>query len=457
MLRFRALMTRASLLIVGLMAGTCAAVSPAGAQRPRAHSVPEWNSEALFDSTTTREELLDMGRSAVSFSHFPLAEVYFQEALLRDPGNVDAMCELAHLYKRTGRLEYARGLLTRASTLAPARQDIVANLRIVEQELRGALEREIRTLLAAEHFEEALPRIAVLLSITPDNVDVLADKARCLARVGQMDAALSTIDLALSKAPREDLYALRAEFSSTIEHERIASMESSARRLIESGNWVRGEASDVLQAILAQDPSNEWAREQFRALSGTGSSAPAPRRVGPAWPEQFAGAIRDIAPGVAGFFDRHLTTILALIGVAIVFASPLARALARRVRPPSLYAGDLGQIVVADALRLASASGLSGVMVFHTPEGRAKVFLEDGEPVHCAGFGHAGVEAFAWLVEHVEEGSFELRPSRGSVERTIEQPLTLLLAGGPTTAADAEAVQRRRKSRMSELLETHTD
>ncbi len=444
-------------MIASLAAGLCAVASPAGAQQPRAHFVPEWNNEALFDSTTTREELLDMGRSAVGFSHFPLAEVYFQEALLRDPDDIDAMCELAHLYKRTGRLEYARGLLTRASTLVPARLDIVANLRIVEQELRGELEREIRTLLAAGRFEEALPRLAVLLSITPDNVDVLADKARCLARIGQMDAALSTIDLALSKAPREDLYALRAEFSTKIEHDRIASMESSARRLIESGNWVRGEASDVLQAILAQDPSNEWAREQFRALSAPGAGAAAPKSEGPAWPEQFTGAIRDVAPGVAAFFDRHLTAILVLIGVVIVFASPLARAFARRVRPPSLYAGDLGRIVVADALRLASSSGLTGVLVFHTPEGRAKVFLEDGEPVHCDGFGYTGVEAFAWLVEHIEEGSFELRPMRGSVERTIEQPLTLLLAGGPTTAADAEAVQRRRKSRMSELLETHTD
>ena len=457
MLRFRVVMTRYSLLIVGLVAGQCAAASPTGAQRSRAHFVPKWNNEALFDSTTTREELLDMGRSAVSFSHFPLAEVYFQEALLRDPDDVDAMCELAHLYKRTGRLEYARGLLTRASTLVPTRLDVVANLRIVEQALRGQLEREIRALLAAKRFEEALPRLAVLLSITPDNVDVLADKARCLARIGQMDAALSTIDLALSKAPREDLYALRAEFSATIEHDRIASMESSARRLIESGNWVRGEASDVLQAILAQDPSNEWAREQFRALSGSSGGVAAPRREGPAWPEQFIGAIRDIAPGVAGFFDRHLTAILALIGIAIVFASPLARAFARRVRPSSLYSGDLGQIVVGDALRLASSSGLSGVMVFHTPEGRAKVYLEDGEPVHCSGFGYTGVEAFAWLVEHIEEGSFALRPLRGSVEHTIDQPLTLLLAGRPTTAADAEAVQRRRKSRMSELLETHVD
>jgi hypothetical protein len=30
---------------------------------------------------------------------------------------------------------------------------------------------------------------------------------------------------------------------------------------------VRGRPMDVLQAILAQDPSNEWAREQFRRLS----------------------------------------------------------------------------------------------------------------------------------------------------------------------------------------------
>jgi hypothetical protein len=456
MLRFRAVMPRYAFVIAGLLAGHCASAPPAGAQRNPSQFDPQWNNEALFDSTTTREELLDMGRSAANLTHYPLAEIYFQEALLRSPDDVDAMCELARLYKRTGRLEYARGLLTRASNLVPIRLEIVAELRAVEQELRVELEHEIRTLVASGRCREALPRLAVLLSITPDNVDVLAEKARCLAAIGEMDAALSTVDLALSKSPREDLYALRAEFSATMERDRVASMEASARRLIESGNWVRGEASDVLQAILAQDPSNEWAREQFRALAGSAGTAP-PKRERISWTETFTGAIRDVAPGVASFFDRHLGAVVGLIAVLILFTSPLTRALARRVKPSSLLAGDLGRIDAVDALRLASASGLSGVLVFHTPDGRAKVYLEDGEPAHCEGFGYEGVEAFSWLVEHVEEGSFALRPLRGSFERTIEQPLTLLLAGKPAASAHADAAKGRRKSRMAELLETHKD
>lgn len=457
MLRFRSVMLRFSLVVAGLVAGLCLAAPPSRAQGSRSRPVSEWSNETLFDSTTTREELLDMGRSAVNLSHFSLAETYFQEALLRHPNDVDAMCELAHLYKRTGRLEYARGLLTRASTLAPMRLDIVANLRTVEAEFRTKLSGEVRSLLAASRYQEALPRIAVLLSITPDDVDVMADKARCLAELGQMDAALSTVDLALLKSPREDLHSLRAELSARMERERIAGMEASARRLIDSGDWVRGEASDVLQAILAQDPSNEWAREQFRALAGPGGAVP-PKRVGVAWTDQFIKAIRDVAPGVASFFDRHLTAILTLIGAAILFASPLARALARRVRPASMFSGDLAQIHAADALRLAGASGMSGVLVFRTPEGRARVFLEDGEPLHSDGFGYEGAEALIWLVDNVEEGSFELRPARGSVDRTIDQPLTILLAGGAAASSEAELAKRRRsKSRMSELLETHVD
>ncbi|HET6463249.1 MAG TPA: tetratricopeptide repeat protein, partial [Candidatus Krumholzibacteria bacterium] len=250
------------MLLVGAAAGTAR-----GGSEPVKKLASEWNREGLFDSTTTRAELLEMGRAAGDMKHYPLAEIYFQEALLRNPTDVDAMCELAALYQRTGRLEYARGLLLRAGLLSPMRTGIADMRRQVDAALFASLSHAVDSLMTTGHFEEALPRIATLLAIDSNSIPALVAKAKCLAATGQTDAALSSIDLAIAREPDAELHKLRSEIAARVESDRIGDMEASAKRLIESGDWVRGEAVDVLQAILAQDPSNEWAREQFRRLS----------------------------------------------------------------------------------------------------------------------------------------------------------------------------------------------
>src|SRR5262249_40485529 len=134
----------AALLVLGAAVG-----SALGGNEPVKKLVTEWNRENLFDSTTTRAELLEMGRSAVSLQHYPLAEIYFQEALLRNPTDVDAMCELAALYKRTNRLEYARGLLLRAGTLSPMRTGIADMLKSVDGALFASLSHTVDSLMTS--------------------------------------------------------------------------------------------------------------------------------------------------------------------------------------------------------------------------------------------------------------------------------------------------------------------
>lgn len=424
----------------------------------------EWNNEALFDATTTREELMDMGRAAVNLSQVTLAEIYYQEVLLRNPEDVEAMCELAALYHRTGRLEYARGLLIRAGSLVPGRDDIPELRRRIERELHASLSHQADSLMAASQFESALPRLSLLLSIDPGNSRFYAAKARCLAALGESDAALSNVDLALAKDPKEEYQRLRTEISTQHEERQIADLESSAKRLLESKEWMRDEAADVLQAILAQDPSNEWAREQFRALSGQ-PTAPPPV-VAPPAPRQVFDAARQVVPGVMRSLERHLALIVILIMVVVVFRSPLARVLAKRVHDPSPLSGDLSTIDVAEALRLVNASALTGVLVIRSPEGTARVYFETGDPVHCEGFGREGLEAIVYLAKHVDEGTFEMKNVRIKDQRTIDQPLDLILADKSTTTAErGQAAQRnlarreqgRKKSRMAELLETKSD
>ncbi len=452
---------RILLVITSLFAALGAGVSRA--QNPSSLS-SDWNNEALFDSTTTREELMGMGRAAANMSHVALAEVYYQEVLLRNPGDVEAMCELAALYHRTGRLEYARGLLIRAGSLVPGRDDIPELRRQIEKELKVSLARQADSLMTASQYESALPRLSLLLTIDPGNARYYAAKARCLAALGQSDAALSNVDLALAKDPKEEYQRLRDQISSQHEEKQIEELESSAKRLLESKEWMRDEAADVLQAILAQDPSNEWAREQFRALSG-GPTAPAPVVSAPPQ-RQVLDAARAVLPGFGRALERHLSAIIVLVTVLIVFRSPLARALSKRVHDPSPLSGDLTTIDVAETLRLANASALSGVLTFRTPDGRARVYFDSGDPVHCDAMGRGGLEALMYLVKHVDEGTFEMRTTTIKADRTIDQPLDLILADGTTSAAERGAAAKRnlarreagrKKSRMAELLETKSD
>jgi tetratricopeptide (TPR) repeat protein len=449
-----------------LFAGAVLLVAFATLAGPESRPSPskEWNNEALFDTTSTRAELMEMGRAAVSLSHFTLAEIYYQEVLLRSPEDVEAMCELAALYHRTGRLEYARGLLLRAGSLVPHREDIPEARRRIEKELRVLLAHEVDSLMAASQFASALPRLSLLLSIDPDNGRYHAAKARCLAAVGESDAALSSVDLALAKDPREEYQRLRDEISAQHEERRIADLESSAKRLLASKEWMRDEAADVLQAILAQDPSNEWAREQFRALAG--QPLVPPPVAPPPMLHQIFDAAREVLPGVARSLERHLTAIVILIAIVLMFRSPLSRALVKRAHDPSPLSGDLATIDVAEALRLVNASALTGVLVIRAPEGTARVYFDSGDPVHCEAFGRQGHDAISYLTKNVEEGTFAMKNGRIKTQRTIDQPLDLILAEGVTTTKERDAAARRnlarreqgrKKSRMAELLETKSD
>jgi len=446
------------IILAALLTGTALAGVARGGSEPVKQLATEWNREGLFDSTTTRAELLEMGRSAANLAHYPLAEIYFQEALLRNPSDVDAMCELAALYKRTNRLEYARGLLLRAGSLSPMRPGIADLRKEVEAALFAALSHDVDSLMTAQHYDEALPRIATLLSIDPNSIPALVEKARCLSATGQTDAALSCIDLAIARQPDEELHKLRAEIAARIEHDRINDMESSAKRLIESGDWVRGEAVDVLQAILAQDPSNEWAREQFRRLSAPAASDSSAALVPPS--TAVSRAVQSVMPEVTGFLDRYVLAILAFFAAWALFRSPLSRALARRLHEPSTLSGDVSHISLASVLKTANDSGMTGVLTVKSGEGRSRVYLDHGDPVHCEALGKKGREALVELLREVEQGTFELVPRRKKVERTIDDSFQIILTQVDPHAAAAigiAAARQPKKSRMAELLETGSE
>jgi len=65
----RCSMRRYPVILAAFITLAAASGSVRGANEPVKKLVTEWNREGLFDSTTTRAELLEMGRSAVDLKH----------------------------------------------------------------------------------------------------------------------------------------------------------------------------------------------------------------------------------------------------------------------------------------------------------------------------------------------------------------------------------------------------
>src|SRR5262249_676759 len=154
---------------------------------------------------------------------------------------------------------------------------------------------------------------------------------------------------------------------------------------IDSGDWVRGQAVDVLQAILAQDPSNEWARDQFRRLSTPdGADSTTTAQTPPS--TAVSRPVHTVIPPVTPFLPPSRLAILAFFFPWATSRSPLSRALASRVPQPSTLSGDVAHISIAAVMRTANDIRMTGMLTVKSAEGRARVYLEYGDPIHCEAF-----------------------------------------------------------------------
>ena len=96
---------------------------------------------------------------------------------------------------------------------------------------------------------------------------------------------------------------------------------------------------------------------------------------------------------------------------------------------------------------------------------RGKIYIENGEPCHCAVGKLQGVKALHHLLSNTTTGQFELADGSIPLNRTIDTPLSIVLvdhtSGGPGRAARkraaSDAAAKKPKSRMKELLESKPD
>ena len=454
------------------LVSTLALATPEAAQSPSAPA----------PTGQRRSAALERAREAFSQGRLDEAEHLYQQTLISDRANVDAMLELANVYERRGKLEYARGLLKRARSLRPHDDAVARRLSAVERLLVHVLEEEADSLMADRRYAEAAPKLSMLLSVRPRDADLHFKKALCYLRSGRPDAALSDIDRAISIDRQERYEHLRSEILDAIQVQETRERVARAQRLMNTNKLgAREEALRLIRGVLADDPGNEWARSALADLSAS-APPPAPRTgtdstfAGPGPIERAATGIRDAARAVSRRIARHIWVLAGILMAVVVFRSPLTRWMLRSFARTPVLGGHLDHFGLGEVLTMINSSPRPGVLHVKGPSCRGRIYFEAGEPCHCVAGKRAGEDALFYLLAHASSGRFAFTDGVVSARRTIESPLSLLLVEqaratatpssgksqkrGVTPSAErrnARSAKGESRSRMRELLESRSD
>jgi tetratricopeptide (TPR) repeat protein len=440
------------------------ATAAAPGEDPVGHEEPD-DSERAFDSSITVPELFDKAREAFGLQAYNLAETFYQEILIRERSNVQAMLELANVYERSGKLEYARGLLARSAKLAPSNHVIAKKLASVERILVAVLSEEVDSLIAASQYELAIPKLSVHVSIEPDNSELFYKRALCYSRLGQPEAALANIDKALQIDPREEYYRLRSAILDDLKVIESTEMVAEAKKLIQSDDPEdQRRALDVLGQILQADPEHAWARSEFRRLRNLEDGVEADRPGEDSLPADANGitAILTAVGTAAGELGRrHLGAVLVLLATLVIFQSRLTRLIIRMLAPRPFLSGRFPRFTLTEVLVMLNSESHTGVLHVKGDSCRGKIYFENGEPCHCSVGKTQGVGALHHLMSNTATGHFEFSEGSIPLRRTIDTPLTVVLledsagrsslTGGRKKPASRKS--KKAKSRMKEMLE----
>lgn len=448
--------------------------------------------DSLFDTSTTPAELLAHARDAFGLGDLDLASRYYQELLVREPTNVQVILELSNVYEQDGRLEYARGLLTRASVISPENPHVSDRLRNVNRLLSRVLDREIDELWQAGRLEEALPRMSLLLSIEPDNTALMARRARCLLDLGQIRAAGEAIERTIALDPDSSYRALSDRIARMEHAENVKRLTARARALVDSvrahalidsirSSGQQSAAAVALAKLLHADPENEWAQNAARELPSSESPLPpdtsafgaaghaAGNMAGAAASRLLSGLriagsalIRALTIGyvTAQRFPSVLPSAFIVLALVLILRSPLVRGWGRTVAEQPLLSGQLNTFSLPEVIHLLRSENHTGVLGVRVGRQLGKIYVDDGEVVHCVADKSTGRDALLALLSAPASGTFSFRASDIPDDRTIDASIDLILieharaslpprGGGPRR-------KQKQKSRVKELLENRS-
>ncbi len=435
---------------------------------------PTKGNEPAFDRSITIPELFDKAREAFGLNKIDLAEKFYQEILIRETANVRAMLELSNVYERSGKLEYARGLLLRSAKIEPENPAIQSRLASVERMLQIVLAEEVDSLVTGRHYELAIPKISLQISLRPDDPELLYQKAVCYMNLGRPDAALSDLEKAIRLEQKDRYYKLRSAIINSLKQKESQELVEQAKKLTGSQSLEdREKVLAVLTELLQLDPENEWAKSEFLRLSGS-EHKPQDEGAGVEAGGRDNGAAAPVVRAIRtalSFLGRNAAVLLVILIVLVLFKSPLVSALSKRFLPHPALSGRFPKFSLSEILLMLNAEHHTGVLSVKGEACRGNIYVNNGEPCHSTVGKLEGTDALVHLLNHTASGFFDF--SEGSVppNRTIDMPLSIILVehnkkpaegsgsdkrgdDGRHTGSTGDTACKKPKSRMKELLDS---
>ena len=328
------------------------------------------DSDQPFDASITVPELFEKAREAFGLDKLDLAEKFYQEILIRERSNLQAMLELSNVYERSGNLEYARGLLARSAKLAPGDRSIALRLESVERMLSAVLAEEVDSLMTSAQYELAIPKLSLHISFEPENPENYYKRAVCYSRLDKPTAALTSINSALKLNQAEQYLRLRTTILEDMKSSEAKELVAQARKLIQGGNpGNHRKALEILGEVLETVPDHTWAKTEFVRLSNLleeseGGTAGENDEEAGAWQSvrsalAFAARFGKAATGLA---ITHLSALLLLITVLVIFRSPFTQLIAKAFKPRYLLSGTFPRFTLSEILIMLNAESHSGII-----------------------------------------------------------------------------------------------
>jgi tetratricopeptide (TPR) repeat protein len=427
------------------------------------NEVPDLSRDASTD------ELLESAREMFIADNYRLSEMLYKTVLVRDPNHLDAMLELSVVYEKMGKLQHARGLLDRASTLDPYDKEINRRSTEILQKMSAALASEVDSLLTAGAYHQALPKLSALLTTQPENAELYYKRAVCHVELGQADAAIAEIDKALGLQLNDRYQALKDKAQEQKLANRVHQLTSTAKRHIRTDTEAgRQEALDAISTILEINPADPWATEKFQELTEYegGSADPADgsgSSLGAAWGgvKWAMGYIGRTVAGLATVLSAHIKLLMTLLVLLLLLNSPLTRVIITRIdaRIPhgGSLSGRLDYYSIQEILQLINTHSRTGLLRVKTPHAKGLIFFSKGEIYHSASGNLTGREALQNLISKSEEGTFSFKEGVTTDSETVDSPLSLILMELPERRENITTqtilAKRKKQSKMSELLE----
>jgi len=408
------------------------------------------------DQRSTAEALFVDAQKALSRGDSEGAETILKEALTKDPSFTSAIWQLAQIYESQGKLDYARELLIRGLRQDPGASWARERLAQIEATLERATLAEARSYMNSKDYDQAIPKLSSYLGLKSDDAAALALMAQCQLAKGRPKMAREYLSRAREADPgNAEVASMISQMDKREQSSRLEKLLSDAQIALMDTTSAAGEkARTALEAVIGEDPSNVWAKEQIAELNRAAARAAAPPERGHTVPAAVAEQGRRAIDDSRGVLARSGRFVLAhlmlfvLAAVLCVLAIDVRRRMLRRSYP---LEGTISLIPILDIVSLVNSNLRTGRLLVVNTDSKGDIYFEKGEIIHARCDGLTGKLAFHKLMD-LRSGRFFFHNHLPNVRHTITEPLSLLLLSmNPHEESDSEL---ERGARRQEVLST---